>query len=38
MKRRNFIKSSILAAIALSLPTSFMANPVQEKNLSSFGA
>jgi len=33
MKRRNFIKSSILAALVLSLPTSFMANPNKKKTL-----
>ena len=33
MKRRNFIKSSILAALVLSLPTSFMASPNKKKTL-----
>ncbi len=33
MKRRNFIKSSILAALVLSLPTSFMANTNKKKTL-----
>lgn len=33
MKRRNFIKSSILAALVLSLPTTFMASSVKKKTL-----
>ncbi|PHR74447.1 MAG: hypothetical protein COA66_01255 [Arcobacter sp.] len=33
MKRRNFIKSSILAALVLSLPTSFLASPNKKKTL-----